>query len=72
MRPSVLVLVRLVTAVAALVWIGVGVIVCANYGLADATTANAQAPAWAVFASYLLPLAGGALFCRAGPARRRP
>jgi hypothetical protein len=65
MRPSTLFLVRLVTALAALVWIGAGALVGLNYGLADAGTARAQAPALAVYASYLLPLAGGALFCRA-------
>jgi hypothetical protein len=61
----VLVFVRVVTAAAVLAWIVVGAIVGLDYGLADTGTARAQAPALAVYASYLLPLAGGALFCRA-------
>ena len=60
-----LVLVRIATAVAVLVWIVVGAFVGIDYGLADESTARAQAPALAVFASYLVPLAGGAFFLRA-------
>jgi hypothetical protein len=64
-RPSALALVRFVAVLAALAWIGAGFVVALNYGLADAGTARAQAPRAAIVAGYLLPLAGGALICRA-------
>lgn len=60
-----LLLVRIATAIAVLAWIVVGALVGIDYGLAEEGTAHAQAPALAVYASYLVPLAGGALFCRA-------
>ena len=60
-----LLLVRIATAVAVLVWIVVGCFVSIDYGLADEGTARAQASTLAVFASYLVPLAGGAFFLRA-------
>ncbi|MEA2219841.1 MAG: hypothetical protein QOJ35_2467 [Solirubrobacteraceae bacterium] len=65
MRPVVLALVRLAAVPVTLVWILVGIKITADYGLADTSTARANAPSLAVFASFLLPLAGGALFCRA-------
>ena len=65
MRPSALLLLRLVVGLATLAWIGAGFAVVLNYGIADAGTPRAQAPRLAVTAGYLLPLAGGALFCRA-------
>ena len=58
-------LVRIVTAIAVLAWIGVGALVGLDYGMAEESTPRAQAPALAVYASYLVPLAGGALFLRA-------
>lgn len=60
-----LVLVRIATAIAVPLWIVVGGVVGIDYGLADESTARAQAPVPAVYASCLVPLAGGALFCRA-------
>ncbi len=65
MRPPMLVLVRTVAAVAVLAWIGIGALVGLDYGLAEESTPRAQAPALAVYASYIVPLAGGALFFRA-------
>ena len=60
-----LILVRIVTAIAVLAWIGVGALVGLDYGMAEESTPRAQAPALAVYASYLVPVAGSALFCRA-------
>lgn len=65
MRPVELALAWLAALVITLVWIVVGIKVTVDYGLADTGTARANAPSPAVFASFLLPLAGGALFCRA-------
>jgi hypothetical protein len=65
MQPVVLMLVRLAAVLVTLVWILVGIKIGLDYGLADTSTARAGAPSTAIFASYLLPLAGGALFCRA-------
>jgi hypothetical protein len=65
MRPSALLLMRLVTALATLAWIGAGLAIALDYGTADAGTPRAEAPRLAVYAGYLLPLAGSALFWRA-------
>jgi len=65
MRPAMHLLVKVVTAVAALAWIGTGCLIGIDYAIADESTAKAGAPELAIVAVFLLPLAGGAWFVRA-------
>jgi len=65
MSPVVRVLARVAAALVALAWVLAGAFVGLEYGLADAGTSRADAPALAAYCGYLLPLAGGALVFRA-------